>query len=63
MGGFGALAVSRVYTFARNDGGHFEVNSVQEHEQRATVHSAQAKVWVMCWKCDEIDKVILHYRN
>jgi hypothetical protein len=37
--------------------------SVQEHEQHAMVHSAQAGIWVMCWKCDEIDKVILHYRT
>ena len=21
------------------------------------------RYWVMCWKCDEVDKVVLHYQT
>ena len=36
--------------------------SVQDHEQRATVHQHSREL-VMCWKCEEIDKVTLRYQT
>jgi hypothetical protein len=59
----GAAAGGRVYPVARNCRALFKwSNSVQEHEQRPTVHPTQAGNW-LCWKCEEIDKVILGYRR